>query len=109
MQDFRDKIAVITGGASGIGLGIARAIVTDPTVVVADEPTGDLDSATSSHILDLLQRLNSELGTTLLMVTHDADAAAIAGRQLRLDDGRLISDERNETVLPSTSEGGVHV
>jgi putative ABC transport system ATP-binding protein len=71
-------------------VGIARAIVTDPTIVVADEPTGDLDPETSDQILNLLQRLNSELGTTLLMVTHDAEAAAIAGRQLRLDHGRLI-------------------
>ena len=75
-------------------VGIARAIVTDPKVVVADEPTGDLDSATSSQILDLLQRLNAELGTTLLMVTHDADAAAIASRQLRLDDGLLVEESR---------------
>ncbi|MDA0281781.1 MAG: ABC transporter ATP-binding protein [Planctomycetota bacterium] len=73
-------------------VGIARAIVTDPTIVVADEPTGDLDSTTSALILELLQRLNSQLGTTLLMVTHDTDAAMVAGRQLRLDDGRLIAD-----------------
>jgi putative ABC transport system ATP-binding protein len=71
-------------------VGIARAIVADPTVVVADEPTGDLDETTSSQILDLLQRLNRELGTTFLMVTHDPDAAAIAGRQLRLEQGRLV-------------------
>ncbi len=71
-------------------MGIARAIVTDPTVVVADEPTGDLDADTSSQILNLLLRLNEELGTTLLMVTHDAEAAAIAGRQLTLERGQLI-------------------
>ena len=71
-------------------VGIARAIVADPTVVVADEPTGDLDPVTSAQILDLLQRLKSELHTTLLMVTHDIEAAAIAERQLRLDNGRLV-------------------
>ena len=70
-------------------VGIARAIVTHPTVVVADEPTGDLDPDTSEQILDLLVRLNRELNVTLLMVTHDVDAAAIAGRQLRLDHGKL--------------------
>jgi len=81
-------------------VGIARAIVTDPTVVVADEPTGDLDSGTSSQILDLLQRLNVELGTTLLMATHDSDAAAMAGRQLKLDHGRLIEvGERNMVTV----------
>ena len=91
-------------------VGIARAIVTDPKVVVADEPTGDLDSATSSHILDLLKRLNSDLGTTLLMVTHDADAAATAGRKLRLDDGRLIdeSQQKDEHSL-AASESTAHV
>jgi putative ABC transport system ATP-binding protein len=70
-------------------VGVARAIVTHPTVVVADEPTGDLDDDTSVHILNLLGRLNKELGVTLLMVTHDADAAAIAGRRLRLEHGKL--------------------
>jgi len=91
-------------------VGIARAIVTDPKVVVADEPTGDLDSATSSHILDLLKRLNSELGTTLLMVTHDADAAATARRQLRLDDGRLIDEsQQKEGLSLAAFEGNAHV
>jgi putative ABC transport system ATP-binding protein len=71
-------------------VGIARAIVAHPKVVVADEPTGDLDPDTSDQILILLQRLNKELGITLLMVTHDTDAAAIAGRQLMLDHGKLV-------------------
>jgi len=71
-------------------VGIARAIVASPTLVVADEPTGDLDAETSGQILVLLQRLNTELGMTLLMVTHDADAAAIAGKRLRLDHGKLV-------------------
>jgi putative ABC transport system ATP-binding protein len=71
-------------------IGIARAIVADPKVVVADEPTGDLDADTSAQILELLQELNKQLGTTLLMVTHDPDAAAVAGRQFRLDHGKLI-------------------
>lgn len=71
-------------------VGIARAIVASPTLVVADEPTGDLDAETSEQILVLLQRLNRELGMTLLMVTHDAEAAAIASRRLRLDRGRLL-------------------
>ena len=71
-------------------VGIARAIVAHPKVVVADEPTGDLDPETSMQILDLLGRLNRELEITLLMVTHDADAARIAGRQFRLDRGKLV-------------------
>jgi putative ABC transport system ATP-binding protein len=70
-------------------VGIARAIVANPTIVVADEPTGDLDADTSQQVLALLKRLNEELGTTLLMVTHDPQAAAYAGRQLKLDHGKL--------------------
>jgi len=75
-------------------VGIARAIVANPTLVVADEPTGNLDAETSEQILVLLQRLNAELGSTLLMVTHDAHAAAMAKRQLQLDHGKLIEAER---------------
>ncbi len=71
-------------------VGIGRAIVTDPRIVVADEPTGDLDTDTSTQILDLLQQLNQELGTTLLMVTHDTDAANVASRQFYLDRGKLV-------------------
>lgn len=70
-------------------VGIARAIVAHPKVVVADEPTGDLDDDTSAQILNLLKRLNCELDVTMLMVTHDADAAAIADRQFRLQHGKL--------------------
>lgn len=71
-------------------VGIARAIVAHPQVVVADEPTGDLDPDTSAQILDLLKRLNRELDITLLMVTHDTQAAEVAARQYRLDHGKLV-------------------
>lgn len=71
-------------------VGTARAIVAHPKVIVADEPTGDLDPDTSDQILDLLKRLNEQLNITLLMVTHDADASQIAGRQFRLDHGKLV-------------------
>jgi len=71
-------------------VGIARAIVAHPTIIVADEPTGDLDADTAEQILGLVQRLNAELGMTLLLVTHDPRVAALAPRQLRLERGRLI-------------------
>jgi putative ABC transport system ATP-binding protein len=71
-------------------VGIARAIVAHPKVVVADEPTGSLDAATSEQVQILLQRLNRELDITLLMVTHDSEVAKIASRQLLLDRGRFI-------------------
>ncbi len=71
-------------------VGIARAIVANPTIVVADEPTGSLDADTTEQILTLLGRVNRELGMTLLMVTHDADAAGRATRQLRLERSVLL-------------------
>ena len=75
-------------------VGIARAIVANPTIVVADEPTGSLDDNTTEQILTLLQRLNQELGMTLLMVTHDPDAATRATRQIRLERGKLVENGR---------------
>jgi putative ABC transport system ATP-binding protein len=80
-------------------VGIARAIVADPTLVVADEPTGDLDAETSEQILHLLGSLNRQLGTTLLMVTHDLHAAHFASRRLRLDHGRLHEAGREPAAV----------
>lgn len=77
-------------------VGIARAIVNHPLVVVADEPTGDLDPETSEQILHLLGRLNRELGVTLLMVTHDREAALVAHRQFQLDRGKLVETTNRE-------------
>ena len=70
-------------------VGIARAIVTDPTLLLCDEPTGDLDRKSGDEILDLLQALNREQGKTIIMVTHDIHAAARAGRTLYLNKGQL--------------------
>jgi putative ABC transport system ATP-binding protein len=80
-------------------VAIARAIVTRPTLLVADEPTGNLDTARSHEIMDLLTRLNQELGLTIVMVTHEADIAAHAQRTIRFLDGHLASDTlKLETV-----------
>jgi putative ABC transport system ATP-binding protein len=73
-------------------VGIARAIVTDPTLIVADEPTGDLDSKSADEILSLLQALCKELNKTIIMVTHDPKAAQRAQRTLHLDKGQLVSE-----------------
>jgi putative ABC transport system ATP-binding protein len=73
-------------------VAIARAIITDPTLVVADEPTGDLDRKSAVDVLALLDRLNSELGKTIVMVTHDATAAARARRVVHLEKGELHAD-----------------
>jgi putative ABC transport system ATP-binding protein len=71
-------------------VGIARAIVTDPTLLLCDEPTGDLDRKSGDEILDLLQTLNGEHGKTIVMVTHDPHAAERAGRLVHLEKGELI-------------------
>jgi len=72
--------------------GIARAIVTDPTLLLCDEPTGDLDRKSGDEILDLLQALNREQGKTIIMVTHDIHAAARASRTLYLNKGQLSTE-----------------
>jgi putative ABC transport system ATP-binding protein len=90
LTDRADHYPRQLSGGQEQRVGIARAIVADPAVVVADEPTGDLDGETTVQILDLLQRLNAELGTTFMMVTHDPHAANIARRRLRLDKGQLV-------------------
>ena len=76
-------------------VAIARAIVTDPVILFADEPTGNLDSRTGHEIMQLLTRLNRDQGITVLMVTHEADIAAYAGRVIRIVDGQVESDSRN--------------
>ena len=73
-------------------VGIARAIVTDPTLLLCDEPTGDLDRKSGDEILDLLGALNAEHGKTIVMVTHDPHAAARARRTLYLDKGHLTPE-----------------
>jgi putative ABC transport system ATP-binding protein len=71
-------------------VAIARALIADPTIIVADEPTGDLDRVTAEEILDLLQGLNRELGKTIVMVTHDPKAAGRARRMIHLEKGVLV-------------------
>jgi putative ABC transport system ATP-binding protein len=99
LADRADHFPRQLSGGQEQRVGVARAIVTHPTIVVADEPTGNLDDDTSQQILRLLGRINAELGVTLLMVTHDADAAAIAGRMYRLEHGKLV--ERRHKVEPA--------
>ncbi|MDZ4820758.1 MAG: ABC transporter ATP-binding protein [Planctomycetota bacterium] len=85
-------------------VGIARAIVANPTIIVGDEPTGDLDADTTDQILDLVQRLNTELGMTLLLVTHDARVGGLAQRQLRLEKGKLLEDGDETSMVSSRLE-----
>jgi putative ABC transport system ATP-binding protein len=74
-------------------VGIARAIVTDPTLLLCDEPTGDLDRKSGDEILDLLQALNRDHGKTIVMVTHDPRAAERASHVMRLEDGALVESQ----------------
>ena len=91
----KHRPAELSGGQQQ-RVAIARALVSRPTVVLADEPTGNLDSATSHEILELLRSATEDYGQTTVMVTHDAAAAAIAGRILFLSDG-VIADERSRS------------
>jgi len=75
-------------------VAIARAFVHHPSILFADEPTGNLDAATGARVIELLMELNRELGTTLVLVTHDTDLASRAHRIIRLSDGRVVADER---------------
>lgn len=80
-------------------VAIARAIATDPQVILADEPTGDLDRNTADAVLEMLQRLNKELGKTILMVTHDPQAATYADKTIHLDKGKLGRIEDNRAAV----------
>lgn len=88
-------------------VAIARAIVTEPMVLLADEPTGNLDSHRSQEIMQLLVRLNQDRGITVVMVTHEPDMAVYADRILRFVDGRLVGDTAKDLATGAfTSEGG---
>ena len=87
----RHRPSELSGGQQQ-RVAIARAIVADPTIIVCDEPTGDLDRATADDILSLLRELNRSQGKTIVMVTHDQKAAAYASRQLNLDKGQIVSE-----------------
>lgn len=101
LSDRADHYPRQLSGGQEQRVGVARAIVAHPKVVVADEPTGSLDTTTSEQIQVLLQRLNRELNITLVMVTHDDEVATIAQRQLRLDRGQIVEPHSADTKLAS--------
>ena len=84
-------------------VAIARALVNEPALILADEPTGALDSATSTEVMQLLDALNRQ-GITVILVTHEADMAAWARRRLLFKDGRLVADDNNRDLTPITGE-----
>lgn len=96
LTDRKDHYPAQLSGGQQQRVAIARAIVTDPTLIVADEPTGDLDRVSAADVLDLLARLNREYGKTIIMVTHDPRAAERASVIRNLDKG-ILNDVRAET------------
>lgn len=98
IADRHDHFPRQLSGGQEQRVAIARAIVADPRIIVADEPTGDLDGSSAKAILNLLVRLNEELGKTIIMVTHDPKCAAAAHTVLHLEKGKLIEATRREPV-----------
>jgi putative ABC transport system ATP-binding protein len=94
LEDWAHHTPGELSGGQQQRVAIARALVTEPTVILADEPTGNLDTARSREIMQLLSVLNRERGITIVMVTHEADMAAYARRVVRFVDGRVESDTR---------------
>lgn len=93
LSDRADHLPSELSGGQQQRVGIARAVASDPQILLCDEPTGDLDRKSADEILTLLQLLNSQLGKTILMVTHDESATRYAKRTLFLDKGRFVPHE----------------
>jgi putative ABC transport system ATP-binding protein len=98
LEDRAEHYPSELSGGQQQRVAIARAIVTDPALIVADEPTGDLDRVSAGEVLGLLRRLNEEIGKTILMVTHDAQAARSARRIIQLEKGELSTQAEQPRV-----------
>jgi putative ABC transport system ATP-binding protein len=85
-------------------VAIARALVNEPSILLADEPTGNLDSKTSEEVMGIFQRLNQDMGITIIMITHEPDIASFAGRMILFKDGRVVDDRKNSS--PRTMGSG---
>jgi putative ABC transport system ATP-binding protein len=87
-------------------VAIARALVNQPAIILADEPTGNLDSKTSEEIMGIFQRLNREMGITIIMITHEPDIASFAKRNILFRDGEIVDDHRNSAPAIAGGRAG---
>ena len=85
-------------------VAIARALLNDPAILLADEPTGNLDSRTSIEIMDIFQRLNVERGITIVLITHEPQVAEYASRIIQITDGRVVADLANASHRAAAAE-----
>ncbi len=103
LDDRFDHYPVQLSGGEQQRVALARAFMCRPPILMADEPTGNLDSLNGQHVLELLLSLNQREGTTLILVTHDQTLAARADRIITLRDGKVVADQLREAVEPSAS------
>ena len=106
LQERLDHLPSQLSGGQIQRVAITRALITNPSVVFADEPTGNLDSRTTQSVLDFLRLSVNEFGQTIVMVTHERDAAELADRILTMEDGQLVSDERAPFTSATLPIGG---
>jgi putative ABC transport system ATP-binding protein len=104
LEEHAYKLPSFISGGQQQRVAIARALANDPPILVADEPTGSLDSVTSDHIFEVFERLVNEQGKTIVMVTHDKSIAPQFSRTLRIADGRLADPLEDEESAPDTDE-----
>jgi putative ABC transport system ATP-binding protein len=109
LQDRLHHYPVQLSGGEQQRVALARAFVLEPPIVLADEPTGNLDSANGQHVLELLGERQRESATTLVLVTHDAQIANRADRRIHLKDGLVVEDEMGLAVQPDASSAGLAV
>ena len=96
ISDQKYKMPNELSGGQQQRVAIARALVTKPSLILADEPTGNLDSKSSSQVVYLLKKINKELGNTILMITHDDAVAQAAEKTIRIEDGRLVGKNESQ-------------
>jgi putative ABC transport system ATP-binding protein len=104
LEDRLDHFPNQLSGGQQQRVAIARALMTEPPILLADEPTGNLDSRTSVEVMEIFQRLRMERGITIILITHDHDIAEYGSRVVSFKDGQVASDSKNESWREATKE-----